>query len=104
MALIETSLFSAIDQNFKSMGAWLNDNAKKQSLGTIYPNPTYEYSYYDWNQTIETKKISLSQVEDNDTLNFVAGYSGSIVGQSDEICPQGMIVFTETGFKQFISM
>lgn len=60
MALMP-NLFTAIDQQFKSIGNWLNDNAKKQSLGTIYGS-TYTYEYYEWKQEINEKQISIVQI------------------------------------------
>ena len=60
MALIP-DLFTAIDQQFKSIGSWLNDNVQKQTLGTIFPDSSYAYDYYGWTQTISTKVMSLEE-------------------------------------------
>lgn len=87
MALMP-NLFTAIDQQFKSIGSWLNDNAKKQSLGTIFTDPTYVYDFYGWQQTISTKVMSIVRPSINDTLDFLVGYIGEIVGQSDSLCPE----------------
>lgn len=58
MALLP-NLYTAVDQQFKSIGSWLNDNAKKQSLGTIYPDSSYVYDFYGWKQTISTKVTAI---------------------------------------------
>lgn len=67
------------------MSQWLNDNAKKQKLATVYPEDTYAYKYYEWTLNIDTRTLILVAEKDD---SFINGYRGDIVGSVDSFCPE----------------
>jgi len=73
-------MFNSLNQQLKSLPQWLDDSAKKQKIADTYSNDTYNYDYYGWVLPIDTKTLSLTPDGDN---NFVNGYRGNIIGQTD---------------------
>lgn len=82
-AVVKNELFNAISQQFKSLGSWMNDNAKKQRIASIYPNDTYEYDFYKWILSIDTKTKTLTSVGND----YIHGYAGDVIGQTEQFCP-----------------
>lgn len=77
----------------------MNDGAKKQRIASIYPNDTYEYDFYKWILSIDTKTKTLTSVGND----YIHGYAGDVVGQTEQFCPLS-IPSIRPQYNQFISM
>ena len=98
-AVVKNELFAGINQQFKSLQNWLNDQVSKQKLAETYTTDKYDYEYNKWPLTIDTSNL-LVTVDGND---IVVGYKGDIAGDTKDLCPKG-IPKSNPKYKMFISM
>lgn len=98
-ATIKGDLYNSINQQFKSLQGWMNDNAAKQKITDTYEGDTYTYKSLDGSFSLPINVQQMLVVPEGS--NIVTGYVGSIDGVAAE-CPVGVPRVLD-GYKMFIS-
>jgi hypothetical protein len=71
---MKAELYNGINDKFKLLQGWLNDNAGKARLSTIYESDKYIYDYYNWKIGVNTEQLLIQTSE----KNVIYGFKGDI--------------------------
>lgn len=97
--VVKNELYNAVNQQFKNLPAWLNDQASKQRISSLYSTDKYTYDYYGWALTIDTTNMFINA----DGNDIEIGYKGDITGDTSDWCPKA-VPKRRDGYSMFISM